>query len=362
MAVKRKTSKKQATKKKVASSSRRRKPAKPYPSVPFEKALEVAVKIKELNGGNPWTPDEVAKAINQSPKSSDFYYVTAAARDYGLTVGTRDTATISLTELGREIVYAPSPEVERAKKIEAFHNIDIFGKVLKHYKGSDLPEMKYLGNTLQREFKLDPEHHEDFSNAFRETTKYLGITTGEELDRNKGATSPSTVVVGEPGKRTKLTAFVIMPFSEKNPERSKGFFEEVLRSLITPAGLEAGFKVETANRQGSDIIQSTIINDLLEADLVIADLTDHNPNVLFELGLRMAEDKPVALIKASGTGRVFDVDNMLRVFEYSPNLWRSSLDTDLPNLTKHIKATWDNRGKDQSYMKILRRGSGNNDA
>jgi hypothetical protein len=60
-----------------------------------------------------------------------------------------------------------------------------------------------------------------------------------------------------------------------------------LKSLLTPAGTEAGFKVNTANKQGSDVIQSTIVNDLLEADLVIADLTDHNPNVLFELGLRM---------------------------------------------------------------------------
>ncbi len=149
-----------------------------------------------------------------------------------------------------------------------------------------------------------------------------------------------------------------MPFSEKNPDRPKGFFDEVLRSLITPAGLEAGFNVETANRQGSDVIQSTIINELLEADLVVADLTDHNPNVLFELGLRMAEDKPVALIKAKGTGRVFDVDNMLRVYEYSPQLWRSTLDVDLLELTTHVKATWENRDKDQSYMKILRRAGG----
>ena len=76
-----------------------------------------------------------------------------------------------------------------------------------------------------------------------------------------------------------------MPFVERNADFPKGFFGEVLRSLITPAALEAGFVVETANKQGSDIIQSTIINDLLEADLVIADLTAHNPNVLFELGV-----------------------------------------------------------------------------
>jgi hypothetical protein len=33
---------------------------------------------------------------------------------------------------------------------------------------------------------------------------------------------------------------------------------------------------------------------------VLADLTEHNPNVLFELGLRMAVNKPIALVKAKG--------------------------------------------------------------
>jgi nucleoside 2-deoxyribosyltransferase len=66
--------------------------------------------------------------------------------------------------------------------------------------------------------------------------------------------------------------------------------------------VNAGFVVETAKRQGSDVIQSTISNELLDADLVIADLTDHNPNVLFELGLRIAEEKPVALIKTATPG------------------------------------------------------------
>jgi hypothetical protein len=74
----------------------------------------------------------------------------------------------------------------------------------------------------------------------------------------------------------------------------------------------------------------------------------------------MAEEKPVALIKAAGTGRVFDVDNMLRVHEYQPHLWRSTVERDLPELTKHILAAWENRNRDQSYMKILRRTGGEN--
>lgn len=110
----------------------------------------------------------------------------------------------------------------------------------------------------------------------------------------------------------------------------------------------------TANRDGSDVIHATIVNQLLDADLVIADLTENNPNVLFELGLRIAEDKPVALIRAKGTAAIFDVDNMLRVFEYDHNLWSSSIDHDRPRLTDHVKAAWEHRDSNMTFMKILR--------
>ncbi|MBS0204431.1 MAG: hypothetical protein JSS49_16125 [Planctomycetes bacterium] len=145
-----------------------------------------------------------------------------------------------------------------------------------------------------------------------------------------------------------------MPFSEKSSDYAEGFFTEVLRQLIAPAGRNAGFRVVTARKQGSDVIHSTIVNGLLDADLVVVDLTEHNPNVLFELGFRMREDKPVALIRASGTPAIFDVDNMLRVEEYNPCLWPSTVEADLPKLTAHIKGAWDNRDSAQTYMKILR--------
>ena len=94
-----------------------------------------------------------------------------------------------------------------------------------------------------------------------------------------------------------------MPFRERETVRPKGFFDEVLRALIAPSGRDAGFEVITANRDGSDVIQATIVNQLLDADLVIADLSENNPDVLFELGLRIAEDKPVALIRAKRDAR-----------------------------------------------------------
>ena len=66
-------------------------------------------------------------------------------------------------------------------------------------------------------------------------------------------------------------------------------------------------------------------------------------------------DLPVALVRARGTGQIFDVDNMLRVAEYDPNLWTSSVKADVPVLTEHIRATWEGRETAQTFMQILRR-------
>jgi hypothetical protein len=326
----------------------------PFPRATLEKALQIPYALKDKNGGNPWEPEEIRKAVGMGQGNS-WYYLTAASRAYGLTVGNRDSDRISLEELGREIVYAPNAETELARKKQAFLKIDIFKSVLDYYKGSNLPEMTYLGNTLKKEFGLDPQTHEEFAKIFRENCEYLGITSGlppavQQDDGEATGAGPETVTLSE--GTANVTAFVILPFVERDGKHPKGFFAEVLRSLITPAAKD--FNVKTANRQGSDIIQSTIINDLIDADLVIADLTEHNPNVLFELGVRIAQDKPVVLMKAEGTGPLFDVDNMLRVFEYNPNLWRTTIEKDMPNLRDFIKGTWDNYDNKKSYMKILR--------
>jgi hypothetical protein len=328
-----------------------------FPRATLEEALKIPYALKEKNGGNPWEPEEVRKAIGGRGGNA-YFYLTAASRDYGLTIGTSTAEKIALSDLGRELVYAPNVDVEKELKVQAFLKVDLFKRVLEYYKGSNLPEMRYLGNTLQKEFNLHPETHEEFSRIFRENCQYLGITSGIPASAGdqgeQDIVKPDTVTLAETKGTSKLTAFVIMPFLERDPKHSAGFFSEVLRSLITPAAKDSQFTVKTANRQGSDLIQSTIINDLMEADLVIADMTEHNPNVMFELGMRMAEDKPVVLIKAHGTGPLFDVDNMLRVFEYNPNLWQTTIEKDLPNLRDFIKGAWENRASEKSYMKILR--------
>jgi len=344
------------------ATSTKKKPGKvrlvrPYPQLPLEKVLGVPIAIKEANGGNPLEPEQIAAFCKVSPKSSDLVYLLSASLRFGLTVGTSSSDKVALSETGRELVYAPSKDKEDALKKQAFLSVEIFRKVIEHYKGSQLPEMKYLGNTLQKEFGLPPELHEEFSNLFRENTQFLGISSVPSLAPvgDNVPSGPSTLTVSEPKDKKGGVCFVIMPFSERTQRFSKGFFTEVLNSLIIPAATAAGFEVRTANKQGTEIIHSTIVNEILDADLAICDLTEHNPNVLFELGIRLSHEKPVALIHAEGTERVFDVDNILRVQSYNASLWRTTLEKDIPNLKAHFEATWEGRDKNETYMGALKK-------
>jgi hypothetical protein len=306
-----------AKSKAAATKATDKKPKRTYPLITLEEALKVPQAIRNVSKGHPAPTDDVAKDLGMSRNTNKFFYLSSAARDYGLTIGTRDTDEISLTDLGREIEYAEKKDVQRAKMIEAFFRVERFKQVYDHYSGSDLPEAQYLVNALEQKFQIPEAQQDEFVAVFKANCTFLGI---EKALKASSASVPQGTsdalnirVIGQPQGEFDRTAFVIMPFSEKGKqERPKGFFDEVLKSLITPAANAAGFAVQTARREDSDIIHHTIINQLLNAHLVIADMTDHNPNVFVELGIRLAKEKPVVLIKSKDTGPVFDVDHLMR--------------------------------------------------
>jgi nucleoside 2-deoxyribosyltransferase len=337
-----------------------RKPQRSFPIVPLEEALKVPRAIRQKNEGHPFDTNLVARACGLSRKNPKFFYLTTASRDFGFTTGTPRAPKIELTELGRQIVFAGAPDIEKQKTVEAFFNVEKFKQVYDHYNGSNLPEEQYLRNILESEFRIPPIQHAEFVRVFKANCKYLGIESGLKdmpaQSTNGSAKAIDIRVLGQSQGKFDKTAFVIMPFSEKGKQvRPTGFFDEVLKSLITPAGNAAGFGVITARRQDSDIIHHTIINQLLNAELVVADLTDHNPNVLFELGIRLAKEKPVVLVKSKDTGPIFDVDN-IRVYPYDQNLWTTTVEADVKGLTERISGTWENREDAVSYMQILTAG------
>src|SRR5262245_34274783 len=95
-------------------------------------------------------------------------------------------------------------------------------------------------------------------------------------------------------------AFIVRPFGEKRFNNGQVVvnFDDVEKDLIDPA-LE---ELDIEGRTTAEILESgNIRNDmfqrLLVSDVVIADLTVHNANVFYELGIRHAlRDKRTFLI------------------------------------------------------------------
>jgi len=247
-AIKRKRAKRKGAKKTPTKKSAKRPYLqRPYPRRSLEDALIIAQKIKEMNGGNPWKTEDVASAtLGVARNNTNFFYVAASSQDYGLSIGGRDTDKIELADLGTAIVYAPDEKSEREKKIEAFFSVELFKNVYEYYGGSrSLPEQQYLNNVLESEFALVPDLHSEFTKLFKANCKYLGIEDGIGNVHVKPTEEPrprgDIRVVGQPKGKFDRTAFVIMPFGQRGVEpRTDGFFDEVLSSIITPAGNSAG--------------------------------------------------------------------------------------------------------------------------
>ncbi len=335
--------------------TRSEKPIRTFPQFSIKEAMKVAQIIGKNNAGNPWAPEHVASALGTSKQNTSFFYLSSASRDYGFTTGTSRAKTIELTALGRKLAFPESSEDESLSINEAFNNIDVFKKVFEYYHGTNFPEDKYLCNTLRESFGVDPSYHNDFLEIFKENIELInkaGYKSNDSAEPPKKVILPlsSKATTGEHAGTLK-ELFVIMPFTEKTNEYPKGYFDEVYNSLIVPASVEAGYTAKTAKRSGSDIIHSTIVSDIYYADIVLADLTEHNPNVLFELGLAIAFKKKVALIRAKGTPAIFDVDNLMRVYDYDKNLWKSTIERDIPNLSKHIGATA--QESETTYLDLL---------
>src|SRR5258708_39934098 len=110
-----------------------------------------------------------------------------------------------------------------------------------------------------------------------------------------------------------------MPHADPNgyaPEHFRHVFED----LFQPACERAGYRAVRADQiLETNFIHLDVLQRILESPMVLCDLSSRNPNVLFELGLRQAFDKPVALVQEIGTPQIFDI-TPLRFTNYRRNL------------------------------------------
>lgn len=113
--------------------------------------------------------------------------------------------------------------------------------------------------------------------------------------------------------KDKRTCFVITPIGDNNSEIRR-HIDGIIDQAIEPA-LKDKYEIEVAHRKyeiGS--INDRVVKNVYEADLVVANLTNTNPNVMYELAIRYSFGRPAIVIAEKGTKLPFDVVDENTIF------------------------------------------------
>ena len=109
--------------------------------------------------------------------------------------------------------------------------------------------------------------------------------------------------------------FVVSPIGDAGTDIRKNA-DQLYQHIIKPVCEKCGFAAQRVDEfNTSNSITQEILDALNDYDLVIADLTGHNPNVFFEIGYRTKSQKPIIHLKRKDETIPFDVSS-IRTFEY----------------------------------------------
>ncbi|MFU1718321.1 hypothetical protein [Bacillus velezensis] len=115
-------------------------------------------------------------------------------------------------------------------------------------------------------------------------------------------------------QKTNKRAFVITPIGNENTSirrSAEGFIDAVIVPILN----ELGFETTVAHRMSDGgSITNQLISRILEDDLVIANLTGLNPNVMYEIAVRHAIRKPIVHVCEHGTKLPFDLGAERTIF------------------------------------------------
>lgn len=152
--------------------------------------------------------------------------------------------------------------------------------------------------------------------------------------------------------KSKMCCGLVMPISLIDGCNEQHWLD--VKNILTESIESAGFQsklVSYADDVG--IIQKRIIQNLYENPIVVCDVSGKNPNVMFELGMRLAFDKPTIIIKDEKTSYSFDT-SAIEHLEYPRDLRFTKIVEFKESLKDKIEATYKRSIEDPDYTTFLK--------
>ena len=338
-----------------------------FPKNTLEEAVRVPRALEDKNSGKPLKADMLARAVGFN-QAQDYRFrdLLRSANQYGLVQGSGANATVAMAPVGEDVVAPSSSEQRQDALVKAFRSVDLFREVEKFYAGKKIPEDEFFENTLVRDFKVPRERVRAFMEVFTANLRYLNLFTAgkmpapEEGRPDQPASRPESVVAPDAAgasfrvRQFLDSCFVMMPFG--------GWFDRYYQDIYVAAVKAAGFELVRSDElftTGSVVEQ--IWEQISKSTVLLADLSNKNANVFYELGLANAARKPVVLAARDIDDVPFDLRH-LRVIVYDVNepKWSEKLSKSITDYLKHAKAEPE-KSIPQPFRDLLRDAEGEPD-
>lgn len=103
----------------------------------------------------------------------------------------------------------------------------------------------------------------------------------------------------------------------------------------------------------SGVIQKRIVENIYKNEMIICDVSGKNPNVMFELGMRLAFDKPTVVVKDDQTSYSFDT-SVIEHLSYPRELRHGQIEAFKIELAEKVKNTYERSTSDPGYSTFLK--------
>ncbi|MEX3811732.1 hypothetical protein AB3X96_15950 [Paraburkholderia sp. BR13439] len=175
-------------------------------------------------------------------------------------------------------------------------------------------------------------------------TRILGEAVSKTKEEQTEKTNPEVLQCG-----------IVMPIAAMDGVTADHWAEvktiiiEAMNTLDSPRFSTA--LVSDADDVG--VIQKRIVQGVYASDVVVCDVSGKNPNVMFELGMRLAFDKPTVIIKDDKTDYMFDT-GVIEHLTYPRDLRFARIVDFKQLLAKKVLATYQASQRDPEHSTFLK--------
>ena len=290
-----------------------------YPRHTIDKVLRIPRAILQQNAGKECSEKDSAKFVGVG-YAGPYQLEISSAIKYGL-LERPSAKRLKITSLAKKILRPQNSDEELKGLRESVLKAPDISDVYNYYRGENLPDAKFLRNTLLDKFNIPEEKISEFIPILIETLEKAQLLEKHDdkyrvLDYLKETElgTDNLAKIKKSGKKVIIssddTCFVVMPFAEPHGSYYSKIYE--------PAILKAGLKPVRADSDifGSGKVMDQIWSGINTAKVLVSELTKKNPNVFYELGLAHALRKPVVLVSSNEDDVPFDLHH-IRVIYYN---------------------------------------------